>query len=391
MKQLFPKEIIENTIEVHQFEHSSRSKMIYTTILVAFVIALALLPFIKIDIYTTARGMLRPSKERIAITPLQSGKVVYVNMIDNQKVNKGDTLLMTNTSVVKEQITRSSTQIEETEQFIADCEYLINTAKPKFNNIQSARYQKEYLYFTQKIQELSTRFEKTKIDYLRNQKLFEKGVVAKVDYENSAFEHQLASSTLQQYRKQQKNNWQATVTEYHNTIRELKGGLTQLEQNQKELVIIAPIDGILKNVLGIEPGSLIAGGLTIAEISPDTGLVAECYLSPSDIGLVSRNKSVNFQIDAFNYNQWGLATGKILEISKDVDIINERPVFKVRCAIDQGHLELKNGFKGSFNKGMTLSARFQLTQRTLYELLYDKVDDWLNPSSPTIAEAVYAK
>lgn len=86
MKQLFPKEIIENTIEVHQFEHSSKSKMIYTTILVAFVIALALLPFIKVDIYTTARGMLRPSKERIAITPLQSGKVVFVNMVDNQKV-----------------------------------------------------------------------------------------------------------------------------------------------------------------------------------------------------------------------------------------------------------------------------------------------------------------
>lgn len=295
---------------------------------------------------------------------------------------------MTNTSVVKEQITRSSTQIEETQQFIADCEYLINTATPKFNNIQSARYQKEYLYFTQKIQELKTRFEKTKIDYLRNQKLYEKGVIAKVDYENSAFEHQLASSTLQQYRKQQKNNWQATVTEYQNTIRELKGGLTQLKQNQKELLITAPIDGILKNVLGIEPGSLIAGGLTIAEISPDTGLVAECYLSPSDIGLVGRNKSVNFQIDAFNYNQWGLATGKILEISKDVDIINDRPVFKVRCAIDQGHLELKNGFKGSFNKGMTLSARFQLTQRTLYELLYDKVDDWFNPSSPTIAEVM---
>ncbi len=385
MKQLFPKEIIENTVEVHQFEHSSRSKTIYATILVTLIIALALLPFIKVDIYTTARGMLRPSKERIAITPLQSGKVVFVDMADNQVVKKGDTLLMTNATVVKDKIQRSASQLEETKQFIADCEYLVNTSNPRFSNIITARYQKEYLYFTQKISELQTRFEKTKIDAERNEKLYRKGVVAKVEYENSAFEHQLAANTLTQYRKQQKNNWQASVTEYRNTLRDLEGGLSQLEQNQKELVITAPIDGILKNVVGIEEGSLLPGGANIAEISPDTGLIAECYLSPSDIGLVSKDKKVNFQIDAFNYNQWGLATGEVLEVSKDVDIINEAPVFKVRCKIDQSHLQLKNGFKGSLNKGMTLSARFQLTERTLFDLLYDKVDDWLNPSSPTIA------
>ncbi|AXT62171.1 HlyD family efflux transporter periplasmic adaptor subunit [Aquimarina sp. AD10] len=385
MKQLFPKEIIENTVEVHQFEHSNKSKIIYSTILFAFIIVLVLLPFIKVDIYTTARGMLKPSKERIAITPLQSGKVVYANMVDNQKVKKGDTLMMTNTTVVKDNIKRATTQIVETKKFISDCEYLINTSKPNFSNIQSARYQKEFLYFTQKIQELQTRFEKTKVDELRNEKLYKKGVVAKVDYENSAFEHQLAASTLQQYRKQQRNNWQATLTEYQNVIRDLESNVSQLQQNQKELVITAPINGVLKNVLGIEPGSLIPGGVKLAEISPDTGLIAECYIYPSDIGLISKDKAVNFQIDAFNYNQWGLATGEILEISKDVDIINEQPVFKVRCAVDQKHLELKNGFKGNFNKGMTLSARFQLTERTLFELLYDKVDDWLNPSSPTIA------
>jgi len=360
--------------------------MIYTIILTALILSIIILPFIKVEIYTTSRGMLKPSKERIKITPLQSGKVVFANMVDNQTVKKGDTLLMTNASVVNEKIKRSVTQLEETNQFIADCQYLINTHNPQFHKIQSALYQKEYLYFTQKLQELKTTFEKTKVDYLRNQKLYNKGVVAKVEYEESAYQHRLAGTSLKQYKKQQKNSWQTTITEYKNTIRELEGGVTQLKENQKELVITAPVDGILKNVVGLETGSLILGGNPIAEISPDAGLIAECYLSPADIGLVSKEKMVNFQIDAFNYNQWGLATGKILEISKDIDIINEQPVFKVRCLIDQKHLQLKNGFKGHFNKGMTLSARFQITQRTLYDLLYDKVDDWLNPASPTIAQ-----
>lgn len=30
---------------------------------------------------------------------------------------------------------------------------------------------------------------------------------------------------------------------------------------------------------------------------------------------------------------------------------------------------------------MTFNARFELTERTLYQLLYDKVDDWMNPTN----------
>ncbi|WP_299604978.1 HlyD family efflux transporter periplasmic adaptor subunit [uncultured Aquimarina sp.] len=386
MKQLFPKEIIENTVEVHQFKHRNSSKVIYGIILIAICIAFILLPFIKIDIYTTARGMLKPSKERITITPLQSGKVVFADLLDNQQVRKGDTLLMTNKEILDEKIELSSSKISETQQFITDCKYLINATHPRFEKLVSARYQKEFLYYTQKIGELQTRFDKTLIDFERDQKLYGKGVIAKIEFENSEFEHQLSINTLHQFRKQQKNTWQTQLTDYSVALRELQSNVSQIQQNQKDYIITAPIDGILKSVKGIEPGSMIISGSPIAEISPDTGLIVECYLSPSDIGLVSKEKKVSFQVDAFNYNQWGLATGKILDISKDVDVVNNEPVFKVRCAIDQTHLELKNGFKGNFNKGMTLSARFQLTERTLFDLLYDKVDDWLNPSTPTIAQ-----
>ncbi|MEW7281144.1 HlyD family efflux transporter periplasmic adaptor subunit [Aquimarina sp. 2201CG1-2-11] len=384
MKQLFPKEIIEHTVEVHQFAHSNRSKTIYSIFLISILITIASLPFIKIDIYTTARGMLKPSQERITITPLQSGKVTYTNLIDNRRVQKGDTLLITDASILEDNMHRVKNQLIEIKQFIDDCEYLINTSKPKFSHIQSSRYQKEFLYFKQKVQELQTRFEKTKIDYQRNKKLYKKGVIAKVAFQNSVYEHRLASNALKQYQKQQKNNWQVTLTEYQNSLSELEGKIAQLTQNHKELAIIAPIDGILKNVRGITVGSLIAGGVTVAEISPSTEIIAECYLSPTDIGMIGKDRIVNFQVDAFNYNQWGLATGKIIEISKDVDHINNQPVFKVRCLLDQKHLELKNGFKGHLNKGMTISARFQLTERTLFDLLYDKVDDWLNPASPDI-------
>ena len=382
MKQLFPKEIIENTVEVHQFRHKNSSKIIYSIILCSMLLAFAVLPLIKVDIFTTAKGMLKPSKERISITPLQSGKIVYANIKDNLKVKKGDTLLIVNQSPLSEKINLSNTQINEVNQFIEDCEYLVRNKAYSIKNISTPKYQKEYLYYSQKLHELQNIVEKTKMNFERNEKLYKKGVIAKVEFEDSSFEYKQAQNNLNQYQNQQKNNWQASLTEYKNNLRELESNNAQLQMSQNELIIKAPIEGVLKNIKGLEIGSLINGGSSVAEISPNTALIAECFLSPSDIGLLEKGKQVNFQIDAFNYNQWGLATGKIIDISKDIDIINNQPVFKVLCSVDQSYLELKNGFKGNFNKGMTLNARFQLTERTLFQLLYDKFDDWLNPSRP---------
>jgi hypothetical protein len=88
---------------------------------------------------------------------------------------------------------------------------------------------------------------------------------------------------------------------------------------------------------------------------------------------------VNFQLDAFNYNQWGSARGKVIEISEDIVNIDKSPVFKVRCKLLTDYLELKNGYKGRLKKGMTLTSRFKLIRRSLFDLLYDKTDNWLNP------------
>ena len=75
-----------------------------------------------------------------------------------------------------------------------------------------------------------------------------------------------------------------------------------------------------------------------------------------------------------------LIQGKVIQIGSDVEFINNQPYFKIICSLDKTFLELKNGFQGHLKKGMTLTVRIQVAERTLFELLYDKIDDWLNPS-----------
>ena len=47
--------------------------------------------------------------------------------------------------------------------------------------------------------------------------------------------------------------------------------------------------------------------------------------------------------------------------------------------MERDYLQLKSGRVGKLKKGMTVSAHFMVTRRSLFDLLYQKIDDWANP------------
>ena len=98
------------------------------------------------------------------------------------------------------------------------------------------------------------------------------------------------------------------------------------------------------------------------------------------------DSEVNFQIDAYNYNQWGMSSGRITDIAKDIEFVDNKAVFKLYCSIKTPQLALKNGYVGPLKKGMTLTAKFKLANWSLFDLLYDKVDDWINPGQHQTAK-----
>ncbi len=380
MKQIFPKEIIESTIEVHQFKHHVKSQIVYILMLLFVSFVFTSLPFIKISVYTTSRGILKPNKERLPLTLISSGEVLMTNLKNNLKVNKGDTLLTLNNENLREEILLSTFQKNEISNHIKDLEYLINENNINSKKIITSKYLKEYLLFKQTLNELELKFEKASRDFQRNSTLYQKNVISKVEYETSEFDLNITKNSIQNHISKQINSWQLNLTNSKKQFKELSSNNKRLKQNKKSYVLIAPIKGTLLNIRGLDQGAFINQGVELGEISPDTDLIVECYISPNDIGLINEDKTVKFQIDTFNYNQWGLVTGEIIEIGNDIVIVDENPVFKIKCKINNKYLELKNGFKGYLKKGMTLNARFELAERTVFDLLYDNVNDWMNPS-----------
>ena len=151
-----------------------------------------------------------------------------------------------------------------------------------------------------------------------------------------------------------------------------------LEKNN--YFIKAPITGHIINSIGLTENSNLLNGQVMAQISPNENLIIECVISPKNIGYIKTTQLVKFNLDTFNHNQWGSLSGYVIEIDKNPRIVNNEMVFVVRCAYSQQDLMLQNGVKGKIIKGMTLTGNFFLVKRMIIDLLFDRVDDWINPN-----------
>ncbi|GHV09525.1 hypothetical protein FACS1894162_0270 [Bacteroidia bacterium] len=373
---LFPPEIIADTTESLFVKRSVHSKAIYLVVVFAVAAALAALPFIYVQVSTQARGVVRTPNENNQLQTSVYGEVTDIRISENTEVVRGDTLLVLNSASVQVQLASTVEKILEDSAFVRDIQALLVGS---FSEIETPKYLNERNLYRTTLKE-----HQTKVDYLKNEldvtdKLYANNVSSKSEYLQYKNNYETAVRQRDNQREQFFNRWQSEKTNYELEIKSLQADRQRLEDEQTKYVLKAPASGAVIQFSGIRQGNFIAPGQTIGTISDDSNLLVECYVSPTDIGYINENQPVAFQLDAFNYNQWGLAHGKIQEISKDIILMNEQPVFRVRCSLDTPYLQLKNGYQGNLKKGMTLTGRFYLTDRSLWQLLFDKIDNWVNP------------
>ena len=364
-----------NTLENLIAKNKTKSISIYLVVVIAIATFIGLLPIIKIDISSQSRGIIRSKIDNVPVTSAVSGKIVALKLKNNALVQKGDTLLIISKENLESEKQLNDTIYKTNETILQDLEMVL---KGKFN-LQTSLIREEYYKYTTQKAELQSKVAQAQINYNRYKTLFEKGVIAKAEFEKYQFDLQFAKQALNSFVKQQMANWQNKKNELILQLKNITGNNNKLSIEAQNYVLIAPITGTIENFNGVQAGSILNASQPIAHISPTDNLLVESTVSPNDIGLIKPNQKVKFQLDAFNYNQWGLLTGKVIDIDKNITLQENQAFFKVRCALDSKELKLKSGYKTQVSKGMTLTTRYIITRRSLFDLLFDKVDDWLNP------------
>lgn len=357
-------------------KNKTKSSSIYLVVVLAVAMFISLLPVIKIDISSQSRGIIRSKTDNVPITSLVNGKIVSINLKNNAFVQKGDTLF-----TVSKEALETEKQLQDT--LSTNVSLLLNdisaVLKGNSSNIKTTSFREDFYKYQSQKNELQSKVSQAQINYNRYKTLFDKGVIAKAEYEKYLYELRFANQALLSFANQQKATWENQKRELEERNKNLKGSIEKIKVEATNYTVIAPTSGTIENFSGLQVGSFINATQTIAILSPMDNLIVESTVSPNDIGLLQINQKVKFQIDAFNYNQWGLLEGKIIDIDKNITLQENQAYFKVRCRLNTKNMQLKSGYKTQVTKGMTLTTRYIITRRSLFNLLFDKVDDWLNP------------
>ncbi len=373
---IFPEEILHNTVEYHIAKHSKKSNLIFWLIFLAIIAVFTALPFIYVDVYTTSRGKITSEEKPVNLYAQTSGKITYFNLIENQYVSKGDTLLVIDQKILEEKGNLLTIQKENIQDFITDLEFLL---KGQYSKLKTSKYQKEKTKYLQQIQNINTDIEDATEKFNTAKHLYAKDVIPKIEFNQARLALDKAKDNRVITIRTTQLSWQNELTDYQQSLDNLDSNEKQLTEEKDMYVLRAPLDGELINVQGLNLGSFVNGGTTLASISPAKNLIIESYISPSDIGYIKEGITAKYQIDSYNSNQWGFATGEITEVGKDIVTYQNTSIFKIRSTLKEKELFLSNGASGKLKKGMTVTSRFFLTKRSLFQLLFDSIDDWFNP------------
>ena len=377
----FPFKLIEHSKEDIVAKMSTRSQVIYITVVLFTIATVISLPLIKMDVVTSAKGIIKSVQNNNRITSLVNGQVTQSKIQENQFVKKGDTLLVLDDSQLKSKIQHQLLQIEQHNESLDDLKKLLQIDSSfELGGLGTPAYRQEALHFLQQKEELLIQKNHLKDQLNLQKELYATSTIAKTQLQQSKHEYALMENRLFAYEQQKLSKWADELRQVKNSLETLLFSTNQLQIELESYIIRAAMDGYLINVENIQPGNFLSVNRTIGQISADHTYRIEAYLSPAKIGLIQKGMDVKFQVDAFNYNQWGLADGYVDEISKDLIQNDQQYAFVVYCHLGQEELCLKNGSCANLTKGLTVNARFLIARRSLGQLLYDQVDDWFNPN-----------
>jgi HlyD family secretion protein len=391
MRQLYPPHLLDDSLEQHLARHAVRGRPVYISLLLALGAALALLPVVRVRVSVRGQGLIRPITEKHEARARVSGVIEQILVREGQMVLAGDSMAIVRSSSVEAQARLLRTRVSEEQHAIADLVRL--TAREERSPLDAgifltARYREESIQTAHERAERALAVERAEGELARMRGLFDRRFASPSDVEAREFDLARARSDAALLEQRTRSRWESELVAARMRLAEVEARLQELGEERSLHIIRAPVGGTVEQVAALSPGSFLQVGEPLAVVSPDTTLVADVYVTPRDIGLLRVGTVARLLVDAFDYNAWGVVPGRVTQISDDFILLDRRPVFKVRCAIDRRELVLANGVRGALKKGMTLQARFLIARRSLLQLIYDDLASWLDPvHSPTSGSA----
>src|SRR6185436_15227068 len=106
------------------------------------------------------------------------------------------------------------------------------------------------------------------------------------DFEAYQYALDQATNEVATIKKTQMSQWQEQLINFERDASTIESELAGVEREINNMIVLSPLSGTVQGYTGIYPGSVVYVGQELAQISPDSELIVEAYVSPNHIGLI---------------------------------------------------------------------------------------------------------
>lgn len=383
-------EYLTDSVEALLATHGSGGSAVYLGILGLLVVMGMGLPIVRVAITAQGRGAIRPAIERHEIRTSVGGYVARATMALGSAVAVGDTLVVLRAGPAEPRAERLRTAVAAAGDAVQDLTTLAggslsvdavtSDTRLQPHRLRTPRYRQEHEALRAELAELGVRAIAAGAELDRVEGLHALGLAAAADLERAralASEIDVRRTALVANRLA---GWEAELERSSEKLDLLLSELERASAAVNDHVLLAPVAGTLEEMLPLSPGSYIGPATTVGVISPAARLTAEVYVDGQAVGFVRPDGPVLLHLDAFDPNDWGILPGTVIDVSRDFLPHGEGAAFRVRIGLSRTWMTSPEGRRAPLKKGMTLTARFPIAERSLWQLLWDRIDDWLNPA-----------
>lgn len=292
-------ESIGQTALSYRYRISTKSRIIYTSVLFLILVFLAALPFIRVQISIKSPGLLQSSIEKTQLIIPVNGRLLSSNLKDNLKLKIGDTLLVIDAALPQQQDALLQARTLQIRQFLLDIGTVLKADPQSSPILQTGLYNASWQQYIEEAGNLRQAKDQAERVFKRNEKLYQNKVITASEFEKYKFEYEQAISSYLVLAKKYRSQWQVEANQFRNELRQLSSQKTDIAAQKKLYTLTVPLTGSLQIESGLHVGAYVFANQRVGEISPDTNLIAFCYVNPSDIGLIHKGQNVRLQIEAF--------------------------------------------------------------------------------------------
>ncbi len=382
---IYPHSNISDSIIQYIPKISRRYISIYLLVILGICAMIIGLPFIYIDVSIKSSGIIRPVSERTEIKSFISGIIDSILYKEGQFIPKDSVLLKIKDLNTRNKRILNQFEISQRAFFVHDLEMITSTSnftQTTIDSLVSPLYKQQAAKFIHQKSDQEASLKKASKEVEINSSLAKDKVISKKEFFDIQINLEKIQAAYKAFIQEQLSIWQQDLAKFRLELSQFYQQSETINTDASYFEIKAPVSGIIQGINTRYAGGLLQANEILCSISPEEDIIGECYVQTKDIGLLKISQKVSYQFEAFNYNFFGVLTGKIISIDNDFSAIDNKPVFKVRCSFDTNQLYLKNGFTRQLKKGLGFQANFVVARRSLWQLLFDKLDDWLNPNAP---------